>query len=87
MAYYKSAGHKQKNPKNHNAQNQCLESKKKSNIIQFPFSFSWEEEQIVKGHSLTTLTRFWLFLTTYSKVQNRRRAGNKRRAWKIWQKE
>jgi hypothetical protein len=51
MAYYKSAGHKQKNPKNHNAQNQCLESKKKSNIIQFPFSFSWEEEQIVKGHS------------------------------------
>ena len=24
---------------------------------------------------------------TYSRVRNRRRAGNKRRAWKIWQKE
>ena len=23
----------------------------------------------------------------YSRVRNRRRAGNKRRAWKIWQKE
>ena len=69
--------------------NQCLQNR-------FFFEHSFNKDKSVGLQEILCTKKFLKFALdvelaqlkfTYSRVRNRRRAGNKRRAWKIWQKE